>query len=150
MTDEKFLVMVRGQAESRVEFDMQTFMSYFAPEGLEDLRKQMEAGGGAPVRGGRAALALMPREFEIVEAETDGDTGRSMVRFKGAGSYVLKQEWRQIDGSWRVVKFERPPELVKKPTFFNRLNAFLQQFAPVSMSRPPGGFGGAGGRRTGV
>lgn len=147
MTDEKFLLMVRGQAESRVEFDMQTFVSYFAPEGLEDLRKQMATAGAPQMRGGRMALALMPREFEILEAETDGDTGRSTVQFKGGGSYVLKQEWRKIDGSWRIVKFERPPELVKGPTVLQRANAFLQQFAPVKATRPPGGFGGMGGMR---
>lgn len=145
MADERFLMMVRGQAEARVDLDMQTFLSYFAPEGLEDLRREM-ADSQPQLRGGRMALALMPRQFEILEAETDGDTGRSVVQFKGAGSYVLKQEWRKIEGSWRVVKFERPKELVKKPSVLQRANAFLQQFAPVRATRPPGGFGGMGGR----
>jgi hypothetical protein len=145
MTDEKFLLMVKGQAEARVEMDMQTFMSYFAPEGMEDLRQYMSK---ANIPTGRAALALMPREFEILEAESNSDNGQSAVRFKGGGSYVLKQEWRKIDDKWRVVKFERPKELETKPTPLQRMNAFLQQFAPVKMTRPPGGFGG--GRRTGV
>ena len=131
MVDERFLAVVKGQAEARVEMDMQTFIGFFLPEAMETI--------GGQVRGGRGPMIRAER-FDVLEAESEGDTGHSVVKYSGAGSFVLKQDWRRVNEAWRVVGFERPPELVVGPTLLQRIKAFPQRFRTVRMaSRPPGG-----------
>ena len=131
MVDERFLAVVKGQAEARVEMDMQTFIGFFLPEAMEQIGGQVR-GRGQPI--------IAAKQFEVLEAESEGDTGHSVVKYTGAGSFVLKQEWRRVNEAWRVVGFERPPELVVGPTLLQRIQAFPQRFRTVRMaSRPPGG-----------
>ena len=131
MVDERFLAVVKGQAEARVEMDMQTFIGFFLPEAMEQIGGQVR-GRGQPI--------IAAKQFEVLEAESEGDTGHSVVKYSGAGSFVLKQGWRRVNEAWRVVDFERPPELVVGPTLLQRIKAFPQRFRTVRMaSRPPGG-----------
>jgi hypothetical protein len=102
---------VEAQARARVEGDNLTFMGYALPD--------TRSAGGGPARA-----------FELIEAKADGDEGTSLVRYigpKGSGSYALKQRWRRIDESWRVVSFERPPELIEGPTGWYKAVGMLKK-----------------------
>jgi hypothetical protein len=138
MADEKFLAVVRSQAEARVELDFATFAGYFLPEAVAGIRAAMGTGRSGAPRPPQLGGARIDR-FEVLEAESDGETGRSTVRYSGEGSFVLKQGWRRVNDAWRVVSIERPPELVIGPTLLQRIKALPRSFATPRMSRPPGG-----------
>ena len=111
MQDDRFTHVVEAQAAARVDGDNLTFSGYALPEA--------RVPGGGPAN-----------SFEVIEAESDGDEGKSTVRYlgsKGAGSYVLKQEWRRIDESWRVVSFERPADMIEGPSGLNKAFGMLKK-----------------------
>jgi hypothetical protein len=141
MTDERtaeqrFHAAVKDQAEARKEMDFQGFLAYIDPAAAGQMRQQM---GG--LQQGRARL---PRpddivDFEVIEATCDGQTGQSLVRYSGYGSFALRQGWRLTEAGWRVTSFERPPEMVTRPSLLQRLKRIPNPMSTVKMSRPPGG-----------
>ncbi len=134
MTDDRFLSVVRAQAQARVELDLQTFIGYLLPEAIEAY--------GGQLRGDRRQAPIIAKEYAVLEAENDENVGSSTVRYSGAGSFVLRQKWQRVSEAWRVTSLERPPELVVGPTFFQRLQRLPQMFrTPRMASRPPGGMG---------
>jgi hypothetical protein len=140
--DSRFLAAVRNQAEARMEMDFQGFLGYFLPEAMAQMRATMGAQGGRP---------QLPRpgeieRFELMEVRSDGDEGRSAVRYSGYGSFVLKQEWKRTEAGWRVTNMDRPKELATGPSLLQRLKRLPDNFASVRMSRPPGGGPGMGRR----
>jgi hypothetical protein len=141
MTDQRFLAAVRGQAEARAELDLQTFMGYFVPEAIEAMR-------GAMSGGGRRQTPVPVRSFEVLEAEADGESGRSAARRvgpPGGGSYVLKQQWRRVNESWRVAGIEKPAELVVAAGLLFRAKTFVTSLfrgPPRSGMRPGMGMRG--------
>ncbi|HXH23300.1 MAG TPA: hypothetical protein VNN10_14850 [Dehalococcoidia bacterium] len=142
--EQRFLAAVRDHAEARKEMDFQGFLAYIHPEAAAQMRQML--GGGQP---GRMRL---PRpddivSFEVLEAKCEGDTGQSLVRFTGYGSFALKESWRLTEAGWRVVAIERPPEMVKPPSLIQRIKRIPNAFATVRMSRPPGAGPGMMGRR---
>lgn len=141
--DSRFLAAVRNQAEARMEMDFQGFLGYFLPEAMAQMRATMGA------QAGRRPQLPRPGEierFEIVEAVSDADQGRSVVRYSGYGSFVLKQEWKRTEAGWRVTNMERPKEMATGPSLVQRLKRIPDNFASVRMSRPPGGGPGMGRR----
>jgi hypothetical protein len=116
--EERFASVVRAQAEARVDGDNLTFGGYLLPEAVN------RAGGGPA------------REFEVLEAKSDGGEGTSLVRYigpSGAGSYVLKQQWRRVDDAWRVASIERPADMVEGASGWYKAIGFLRkiyQFGP--------------------
>lgn len=111
MRDERFTHVVEAQAAARAEGDNLTFTGYALPN--------TRLPGGGPAR-----------SFELLDAKADGDEGTSQVRYtgpKGSGSYVLKQQWRRIDESWRVVSFERPSNLIEGPTGWYKAVGMLKK-----------------------
>lgn len=140
--DRRFLAAVRDQAEARMEMDFQGFLAYFLPEAMAEMRSSMGLQAGRPARLPRPGTI---ERFEVVEATSDSDRGRSTIRYSGYGSFVLKQEWVRTESGWRVAKMERPPEMVTRPSIIQRLKQLPQLFSTVRMSRPPGG--GMMGRR---
>jgi hypothetical protein len=142
-TDQRFLKAVRDQAEARKDMDFQGFMAYFAPEALAQLRDTLAGQSGRRPR--------LPRpgdieRYEVLEAETEADTGVSTVCYSGYGSFVLKQRWQRLEAGWRVTAMERPPELVTGPSLMQRLKRLPDSFSPVRASRPPGRGPGMMGR----
>ena len=136
--ERKFMAAVRNQAEARMEMDLQSFAGYLAPEAMAQMRDQMGAQG-------RQRIAI-PRpgaiaRIEILEAECDGETGRSTVLYSGHGAFALRQQWKRTDAGWRVTSLERPPEYIKSPSLFQRLRSIPNPLSTVRMTRPPGGGG---------
>lgn len=132
--DPRFPATVRSQAEARKELDFQGFLEYFLPEALAQMRATM-SGQGRP---------QLPRPgeiegFEILEARSDGDTGRSVIRYSGYGSFVLEQDWRRTEQGWRVTNMARPQDKVVPPRLMQRIKRLPSFLSTTRMSRPPGG-----------
>jgi hypothetical protein len=126
MTNDRFAHVVEAQAAARVEGDSLTFGGYALPN--------------TRIPGGAA------KSFEVLETKSEGEEGTSLVRYngaKGAGSYVLKQHWRRIDESWRVVSFERPADMIESPNGLHKALGVLKRI--YSFGPNPGSRGG--GRR---
>ena len=123
MQDDRFTSVVSAQAEARVDGDNLTFGGYLLPNAVN------RGGGGAA------------KSFEVLETSSDGSEGSSLVRYvgpSGAGSYVLKQQWRRVDDAWRVVSIERPADMVEGPAGWYKAVGFLKkiyQFGPNPAGR---------------
>jgi hypothetical protein len=146
MTNEdRFSRTVRAHAEAFADFDFTTVMSYFSPEALAGMAAAF-GGPGGPPRPGRMPRPMPIKSFEVLESAAGGDEGSSSVRYvgpKGAGSFVLKQKWRLINDSWRIVLVERPEDLVQPATFLYRIVSRLKAiFTPIPMPPMAGGPGG--------
>jgi hypothetical protein len=133
--DERFMLAVKDQAEARKDMDFQGFLAYIDPAAAGQMRQQL---------GAQQGRARMPRpddivSYEILEATCEGETGKSVVRYSGYGSFALKQGWRLTEAGWRVTSFERPPEMVVAPSLLQRLKRIPNPLSTVKMSRPPGG-----------
>jgi hypothetical protein len=81
------------------------------------------------------------QSFEVVDASSNGEEGDSTVRYigpSGAGSYVIKQHWRLVDGGWRVASQERPADQVVPPTTLFRAKSVVSNFFGSTARRTRG------------
>ena len=96
--------VVEAQANARVRQDAAAFASYMTPAALLQLRTN-----------GSEPADVRPTKFEIVQVNETGDRGISEVRYAGAGSSVLHQEWHRTEGGWQCVEASRPAGLIQQP-----------------------------------
>lgn len=101
--DEALRQVVEDQARARVARDVAGFASYMTPQALLRLHRQ-----GDPLRAGRGA-----RRYELVDITVHEDAADTLVRYSGAGSYVLRTRWERRDGLWKAVMVEMPRELAR-------------------------------------
>jgi len=96
---------VERQAEARVRGDDAAFASYMTPQALLQLGG---SGLGAPV-------LPRARAYKLLDIIEHGDLAESVVRYAGGGSYVVRTRWRLIDGVWKGVEAEIPPDSMRAP-----------------------------------
>jgi len=97
-----FEAAVAAQARALVGGDDAAFASWLTPAALLALRPD----------GRRLPRA---RKYDIVRASHDGGRGESEVRFRGAGSFVMRETWECRDGAWKAVAAELPSDGLRLP-----------------------------------
>lgn len=108
--DETLRAAVEALAQAHIAQDHALFASFMTPHALLDLR------GGLPVR---------PRRYEVLHVAEHGESGESEVRFRGGGSFVLRQQWERGNGHWRVIASSIPGGDVRLPVW-SRLRRLLR------------------------
>lgn len=102
--DEELRAAVEDQARAHVARDGARFASYMSPAGLVEAGREL-----AHARG------IHPRRFEVLAVIIDGGTATSEVRYRGGGSYVLRERW-ELDGSgWKATSAVCPAESIRRP-----------------------------------
>jgi hypothetical protein len=103
MPDDGLRAAVEAQALARTRGDLTAFASYMEPQAIVQLRHDGE----------RSWHAIRPHRYEVVELRDDGDSGVSIVRFRGRGAYEMHQRWKRTDGRWKAVEADVPDSSVR-------------------------------------
>lgn len=102
---------VNDQARARVEMSIQGYAKYLTPEAVDSLRASFP---GIPPR---------VSEYKVGDVAESGGVYTVHVQYSNRSeSFVVRSQWKQLDGAWMVVHAERLwAEGEKKPGLLSRL-----------------------------
>jgi hypothetical protein len=114
---------IAGQAQARVEMNIQGYAKFLTPEAIDTLRSSFP---GIPPRVNR---------FDIDVVEGSGSEFTVGVRyFSRDDSFVVRSRWRKRGEGWMVVHAERLwAEGDKRPSLISRLAAKI--LGPIARRR---------------
>lgn len=93
---------VRELADARVRGDLAAFAAHLTPQALLSLHRE-------------SISKRRPRDYRLVEVAVEGDTGRSLIEFSGAGRYDLALRWQRSDGGWKATDASIPEASIRPP-----------------------------------